>query len=71
MSEKATDRCGWRRAAGPRSPMPMQDAADVILVDPKDYLELPMVVPRLMVPAGARSFPTVNSCPRSSSFKDG
>ncbi len=31
----------------------MQHAADVTLVDPKDYLEVPMAVPRLMVAPGS------------------
>jgi len=40
-------------AAGHKIAYAMQDAADVILVDPKDYLEVPMAVPRLMVAPGS------------------
>ena len=40
-------------AAGHKIAYAMQNAADVILVDPKDYLEVPMAVPRLMVAPGS------------------
>jgi NADH dehydrogenase FAD-containing subunit len=40
-------------AAGHKIAYAMQQAADVTLVDPKDYLEVPMAVPRLMVAPGS------------------
>ena len=40
-------------AAGHKIAYAMQHAADVTLVDPKDYLEVPMAVPRLLVAPGS------------------
>jgi NADH dehydrogenase FAD-containing subunit len=40
-------------AAGHKIAYAMQHADDVTLVDPKDYLEVPMAVPRLMVAPGS------------------
>jgi apoptosis-inducing factor 2 len=40
-------------AAGHKIAYAMQHAADITLVDPKDYLEVPMAVPRLMVAPGS------------------
>ena len=40
-------------AAGHKIAYAMQHAADVTLVDPKDYMEVPMAVPRLMVAPGS------------------
>ena len=40
-------------AAGHKIAYALQHAADVTLVDPKDYLEVPMAVPRLMVDPGS------------------
>ena len=60
-------------AAGHKIAYAMQHAADVTLVDPKDYLEVPMAVPRLMVAPGSLPalIPTVNSCLRPRSSKAG